>query len=316
MKNILLLCIPLILFGKLRAQTECINYCNNVYIDGSVPTWNAYITYHQFYNLDFESGRHYRISFNEPAILNGLNVSVNGTTIDSGDDFDWSGGNLEIDYSFDENTALFQTATMNFTVEKRTLLVWHIVSVFEFKVFTTCFPNLVLSSPVIPLSSEVFTKYEVNDYISASAEFSPNTCGCDGDIWMDAGTYVELLPGFKTTLVGGGSVDAFIDGCGGSRSMETTDHFNSTPISTAQADRSSFIIYPNPTTGNLNVQIDDWGTEMIDIKVQDISGRILVDRKISPTSTYNFDISGYSKGIYIVTLTNGSTVKTQKVILE
>lgn len=312
MKNILLLCMVLILFVRVKAQTECINLCNNIDVYRSVPTWDAYISHHEFYSLDFESGRHYRITFNEPALLNGLSVSVNGTAIESGDEFEWTGGDLGIFYSFDENTALFQTATMDFVVEKRTLFVYHVVSAFQFRVHTTCFPYLVISAPVTLPVVETHRKYEVNDNIVASDVFTPNTCGCGGEIWMDAGTYIELLPGFKTNLVGGGTVEAFIDGCGGSRSMELEEPI----ISTTETGRNSLTIYPNPTTGNLNVLIEDFKNEMLDLRVTDISGRILTEQKVQSSSSFNIDLSGYSKGIYLIMITDGYQIKTSKVILE
>jgi len=64
------------------------------------------------------------------------------------------------------------------------------------------------------------------------------------------------------------------------------------------------MIYPNPTTGTLNVQLSNYDSPNNEIKVLDMYGKLLdvvVDANdYSPVQTLQVDLSRYPDGIYFV----------------
>lgn len=89
----------------------------------------------------------------------------------------------------------------------------------------------------------------------------------------------------------------------------------------ATYDGSDLILYPNPTTGFVNVQCSMDNAQLGDVEIQvfDVYGRRLsVETKcIASPQTTQIDLSNYATGIYIIKLVNGGrVVATGKVVKE
>ncbi|MBX7227187.1 MAG: T9SS type A sorting domain-containing protein [Chitinophagales bacterium] len=78
--------------------------------------------------------------------------------------------------------------------------------------------------------------------------------------------------------------------------------------------------YPNPTTGELYIQLEDYTAEkQIALQITDISGKTIRSevRQLNESNTLRTDISDLSSGVYLVHLTaNGVLVGTAKVVVE
>jgi hypothetical protein len=77
------------------------------------------------------------------------------------------------------------------------------------------------------------------------------------------------------------------------------------------ADDENFQIYPNPTTGIVNIK----GSRAGKIEVIDIYGRSIQPSFYTGNSA-TLDLCGYSDGIYYLRITNKDTVWTRKIILQ
>jgi polyhydroxybutyrate depolymerase len=81
-------------------------------------------------------------------------------------------------------------------------------------------------------------------------------------------------------------------------------------------EKANLMLYPNPTTGILNVQLSNGDSPNTEIQVFDMYGKLLdvvvETNDYSPLRTMQIDLSGFSDGVYIVRAGNG-TVK--KVVL-
>lgn len=90
------------------------------------------------------------------------------------------------------------------------------------------------------------------------------------------------------------------------------------PVSVEQVlapEENSFIIYPNPAKGNLNIKINEPGEYQIILR--DINGREIATKKINNSSSTNvIDISNYSSGFYLITATNNNFTSTKKFIIH
>jgi len=78
-----------------------------------------------------------------------------------------------------------------------------------------------------------------------------------------------------------------------------------TGISTLTTSGSSVSVFPNPTTGNLNIQWYETTTENVVVGVTDVAGRVVLSKSVKMTEgsgTSRFDLSGLSNGIYLINI--------------
>ena len=82
---------------------------------------------------------------------------------------------------------------------------------------------------------------------------------------------------------------------------------------------NEFSVYPNPTSGNLNVLLDTFDdSKGLTLKVYNLIGKQLESHKIEPFSgekVVNLDLSKFPKGFYMIEISNGNQVRTKKVTL-
>ena len=84
-------------------------------------------------------------------------------------------------------------------------------------------------------------------------------------------------------------------------------------------DDGHFTLYPNPTTGMVNVQFtmnnEQW--ENVEIQVLDVYGRLLQTVETCHGASLQIDLSHYATGIYLVRMVNGGKVMAvRKVVKE
>jgi len=78
---------------------------------------------------------------------------------------------------------------------------------------------------------------------------------------------------------------------------------------------ASLNLYPNPANNKINLDLRAIN-EPLNIRIMDLSGRIILDRKNNSSGNIeSFDISQYSRGIYFMLLDNGSTQEVKKFIV-
>ncbi len=77
-------------------------------------------------------------------------------------------------------------------------------------------------------------------------------------------------------------------------------------------DKPQNKIYPNPTTGVFNIDLDKEATEL---KVTNLIGQVVLSQKIKSHSYHDIDISGLPKGTYIASFLQGEKWFAERVIL-
>jgi hypothetical protein len=68
-------------------------------------------------------------------------------------------------------------------------------------------------------------------------------------------------------------------------------------------------IYPNPSNGSFSIFPNEYKNQAIEVKILDITGRIIVSRTGEGENEYRFDLSSSPAGYYFV------KIKTEKVVL-
>ncbi|MEO5584529.1 MAG: T9SS type A sorting domain-containing protein, partial [Flavobacteriales bacterium] len=77
---------------------------------------------------------------------------------------------------------------------------------------------------------------------------------------------------------------------------------------------SDFSMYPNPTTGQLTIELPMIARGMAGMRIVDIAGRTVHQETFNSTGEVNsFDLKGLQSGNYTVTITTNDWVKTQRL---
>ncbi|MDP4272681.1 MAG: T9SS type A sorting domain-containing protein [Bacteroidota bacterium] len=80
--------------------------------------------------------------------------------------------------------------------------------------------------------------------------------------------------------------------------------------------QQKILIYPNPTKGNLTVEIQGYDKEKNSaLYLFNISGKILISQK-TVNSNMSLDLSNYQAGDYILKIILGNKISTWKIIKE
>ena len=80
-------------------------------------------------------------------------------------------------------------------------------------------------------------------------------------------------------------------------------------------DDNSFRIYPNPATDKITIEYYRSKVEQVQIKLYSMEGRLLLE-KTCKSNEMQIDVSGFSKGVYIVEIqSENSGIARQKIVV-
>lgn len=96
------------------------------------------------------------------------------------------------------------------------------------------------------------------------------------------------------------------------------DNYNASAVNseTASVDdhlSQQFAMYPNPTTGIVNITNNE-NVLVSQVNVMDLNGRVVKTVKFDNVSEAQVDISGLSAGMYIMNITTNQGIATKKVV--
>jgi hypothetical protein len=78
-------------------------------------------------------------------------------------------------------------------------------------------------------------------------------------------------------------------------------------------------IYPNPIEHVLNIEISNTGQQGLEIEILTITGKIMYQKdykSIAAQFTEQIDLSGYTKGIYLVKVKQDKGIYVGKVVVR
>lgn len=81
----------------------------------------------------------------------------------------------------------------------------------------------------------------------------------------------------------------------------------------------NLIISPNPNDGRFNLQLENIDTGKYQMQIFNEFGGVILQKELNiSTSFYDeeIDLSGYSKGVYFIRVSNKKTITTQKIIVN
>lgn len=81
-------------------------------------------------------------------------------------------------------------------------------------------------------------------------------------------------------------------------------------------NKSSFMLSPNPAKTYFNINLSAWkNASNLVLKLSDITGKLMMQQKINE-GTQRINLPALQKGVYLVTITSGKEIETQKLVIE
>ncbi|RZK24775.1 MAG: T9SS type A sorting domain-containing protein, partial [Flavobacterium sp.] len=90
------------------------------------------------------------------------------------------------------------------------------------------------------------------------------------------------------------------------------------PLDVVKNELTDLMVYPNPNKGNFNVQFKNAATDKIDIKIYDMSGRLIFEKNYTNSGDFNENIqlSSVQSGVYLMSLYDGENSQVKRVIIN
>ena len=86
-------------------------------------------------------------------------------------------------------------------------------------------------------------------------------------------------------------------------------------IEEMEADDNSISIFPNPTTGLLNISFGEAEYGVCNVEMYDALGRLVSSENVNASGNHTMDISSYPEGLYIVRISTPAFVANKKIML-
>jgi subtilisin-like proprotein convertase family protein len=175
-----------------------------------------------------------------------------------------------------------------------------------------------IGSPIVTLFSEPCGD---NDDIACTLDDAgvAFTCGATAPSITGTVKPFEYLSNFNSLSADGTwtlrVVDAY-NGDGGSINAVTLSFCNiEQSLSTPSNALSNLTIYPNPSKGIVNVNLNTAVTGETTYTLYDVQGRKILDKK-STNSTETLNVEQLNDGIYLLSVKNGDLESTHKIVVK
>lgn len=284
-------------------ETEVISPSN---VFSTVPWQSAYATY----ETNFTYAKYYKVNMSHASgsvLLSNVQMYFDSSPIYSNTGFQYTGGDFYLEGDLLGNASPGAYEELNFEVYERNILGIYVKGItFKFTLTITCSNNMTISLPATNATSSI-GKYESNGYLKVSAA-QANTG--TGQLNFDGQNYVEFLPGAALTVTNG-SMEAYIDGCGGVKSGGTEE---TQTVGFSEETKQNISLSPNPNTGRAMVYFNGSDNEK-HIWLYDASGRLLQEKVTSQRET-ELDVSNEPNGLYFLHVEENSQRKVLKIIKE
>jgi hypothetical protein len=83
----------------------------------------------------------------------------------------------------------------------------------------------------------------------------------------------------------------------------------------ALLSKANVSLYPNPTHGMLNVNLNGYKSEVVKMNIRDTKGSVVMSKEIVK-STNVYDLNSFPKGVYFVELKSGNNISSSKIVIK
>ncbi len=133
--------------------------------------------------------------------------------------------------------------------------------------------------------------------------------------WVDCDNGLAAIPGqtaqsFTPTQTGNYAVIVGENGC-----TDTSACTAVTVVGIASSFGSAFTLYPNPSTGLANVVFGQY-FDALEIRVSDLSGKLLFHRDAVSGTSAQLDLREFSKGVYLVEVRSQDLRRVLRMVIQ
>jgi len=89
---------------------------------------------------------------------------------------------------------------------------------------------------------------------------------------------------------------------------------NNRTMGIKQNNENLFSVYPNPTNGNLTIQLNNMGLEKTAIKVMSMLGQEIYSASLAGNNSHTIDLGKYENGTYLVQVTTNSSTVIKRIV--
>jgi len=248
----------------------------------------------------------------QPSITGEAAVCANSqgvytTTLVEGNSYEWSVTGGTISQGINANEVTIDWAGNSEGV----------VSVNETNPVNSCIGHsdytVVISSPVISLGEDttlcINHSYTLN-VASGYASYAWSTGATTPSIVV---TGEEIGAGVTKTY------SVTVTDTEGCQSIDTIDILGDACAGLPENKTNSFSLYPNPNTGEFNIQFGDKVTGNITLRVVSATGNVLISRTMEvnqPGQIESFNLSQLSRGVYYVRIESHTGSAVQKLVIK
>jgi hypothetical protein len=79
---------------------------------------------------------------------------------------------------------------------------------------------------------------------------------------------------------------------------------------------TDYSIYPNPSSGLVNLEVINNGEEATVVTILDLSGRVIYNESFNGDVDTKLDLSNYTSGVYLVRIQQGGQTFVEKLMLN
>ncbi len=144
-----------------------------------------------------------------------------------------------------------------------------------------------------------------------------------------AGNKIKFLPGTSINPIHNGRLNTFFqDSCtyclldnliplGYQPQSTPSSGYQYSDIPEDETETTSCIVFPNPTTGNFNVELAYINKDQRSIiEVYNMQGELVFRQKLNGKLQYEFSLMQQARGIYFIRIINGNETETFKLIRQ
>lgn len=90
------------------------------------------------------------------------------------------------------------------------------------------------------------------------------------------------------------------------------------PLGLAENQLKDFVVYPNPNSGNFNIQFNSTSSNDVNVTVFDMSGRKIFDNKYANQASFNQNIKldNVQSGVYLLNVSDGDRKEVKRIIVK
>ena len=86
-------------------------------------------------------------------------------------------------------------------------------------------------------------------------------------------------------------------------------------VNVNEVSKVNFTLYPNPADDKVSIDLPE-GFAANSVQLVNNLGQVILDREVNQNNTINIDLSEVARGWYTVRVIDGSSVLTQKLIIQ